>query len=80
MRILPSSVQIVAARALLELEQRELAALAKVHVSTLVRLEAAGWKVPRGHAGTIAAIVDVRESKGVEFIENGVKLNRKPRK
>jgi predicted transcriptional regulator len=44
MRILPTSAQIVAARALLLLEQRKLAELAKVHVSTLVRLEGAGWE------------------------------------
>jgi predicted transcriptional regulator len=79
-KILPTSVQIVAARALLELEQRELARLAKVHVTTLVRLEGAGWDVAPGNATTIARITTVLEGKGVEFIENGVRVNRKPRR
>jgi len=43
--MLPTSAQIVAARALLLMEQRTLAKLADVHVATLVRIEAAGWKV-----------------------------------
>jgi predicted transcriptional regulator len=80
MRILPSSAQIVAARALLQMEQRELAQLAKVHVSTLVRLEAAGWSVAPGNATTIDRVLSVLERKGVEFIELGVRLTKKPRR
>jgi predicted transcriptional regulator len=79
MKILPSSAQLVAARALLLMEQRELARLAKVHVSTLVRLEGAGWDVAPGNASTVTKITNVLEGKGVEFIENGVRLTRKPR-
>jgi predicted transcriptional regulator len=79
-RILPTSSQIVAARALLQLEQRELARLAKVHVSTMVRLEAAGSNVAPGNATTITRITDVLEHKGIEFIEGGVRLVKKPRR
>jgi predicted transcriptional regulator len=80
MRILPTSVQIVAARALLQLEQRELARLAKVHVSTLVRLEGAGWEIAPGNAVTVDRITTVLENKGVEFIELGVRLTKRPRR
>jgi transcriptional regulator with XRE-family HTH domain len=77
---LPSSVQIIAARVLLQMEQRELASLAGVHVSTLVRLEGAGWRVAPGNATTIERILNVFDGRGVEFIENGVRLVRKPRR
>jgi hypothetical protein len=80
MKVLPSSVQIIAARVLLQMEQRELAALAKVHVSTLVRLEGAGWRTAPGNATTIARITDVLEGRGVEFVEHGVRLTKKPRR
>ena len=58
------------------MEQRELARLAKVHVSTLVRLESAGWKVAPGNATTIDRVLSVLERKGIEFIEDGVRLVR----
>jgi predicted transcriptional regulator len=77
---LPTSAQIVAARALLLMEQRKLAELAKVHVSTLVRLESAGWEIAPGNATTVDRITRVLESKGVEFIDNGVRLTKKPRR
>jgi hypothetical protein len=60
--------------------QRELARLAKIHVSTLVRLESAGWKVAPGNATTAERVLDVLERKGVEFIEHGVRLVRRPRR
>lgn len=75
---MPSSAQIVAARALLQVEQRELAQLAKIHVSTLVRLEGAGWNVAPGNATTIDRVVHVLERRGIEFIEYGVRLTKKP--
>jgi hypothetical protein len=51
--------------------------LAKVHVSTLIRLEAAGWNVAPGDATTIDRVT-VLENKGVEFIEFDVRLNQAP--
>lgn len=75
---MPTSAQIIAARALLQLEQRELARLAGVHVSTLVRFEGAGWKMAPGNATTVDRVLGVLERKGVEFVENGVRLTRRP--
>jgi predicted transcriptional regulator len=80
MRVLPSSAQLVAARALLQLEQRELAELSGLHVSTLVRMEAAGWAVIPGTTTSINRVLDVLEKRGVEFIENGVRLTKRPRR
>ena len=79
MRVLPKSCQIVAARALLALEQRELAQLAEVSVSTLIRFEAGGWDI-QGSAKTINRVLAVLEAKGVIFSELGVELTRKPRR
>jgi predicted transcriptional regulator len=76
--ILPSSAQIVAARALLGIGQKELARLAKIHPGTLSRLESAGWAVAPGFASTVGKVVAVLEANGVEFIELGVRLTRKP--
>ena len=53
---------------------------AKVHVTTLVRLEAAGWRIAPGKAETIDRIVRALESEGVRFTELGVELVRKPRR
>jgi len=80
MRVLPSSAQLIAARALLQLEQRQLADLAGLHVSTLVRMEAEGWNVIPGTTTTINRVLDVLERRGVEFIENGVRLTKRPRR
>lgn len=77
---MPASAQIVAARALLQLEQRELARLARIHVSTMVRIEGAGWKLAPGNTATVARVVDVLEHRGIEFIEDGVRLIKKPRR
>jgi predicted transcriptional regulator len=60
--------------------QAELADLADVHVSTLVRLEGAGWKPIPGNMTTVNRVLDVLEKRGVEFIENGVRLTRRPRR
>ena len=79
MRVLPSSAQIVAARALLGIGQKELARLAKIHHTTLSRLESAGWAIAPGFVSTVGKVVAVLEANGVEFIELGVRLTRKPR-
>lgn len=76
---MPKSAQIVAARGLLSMEQRQLAELAGISPSTLVRIESARWKTAPGHTGTVDRVVAVLEKKGVRFTENGVELTRKPR-
>ena len=75
---MPTSVQIIAARALLQLGQRDLAVMAHVHLSTIVRMEGAGWKTAPANSATLERVLDVLEHKGVEFIELGVKLAKKP--
>ena len=77
---MPTSVQIIAARALLQLGQRQLAGLAKVHLSTVVRMERAGWKTAPGNSATIERVLDALESRHVEFIDGGVRVTKKPRK
>ena len=78
--MLPASAQLIAARALLQLEQRELAQLSGLHVNILVRMEADGWEMVPGTTTTINRVLDVLEKRGVEFIENGVRLTRRPRR
>ena len=46
----------------------------------MVRIEAAGWKLAPGNTATVARVIDVHEHRGVEFIENGVRLKRPPRR
>jgi transcriptional regulator with XRE-family HTH domain len=61
-----SAAQIRAARALLNLNQQELARIASVHVATIRRLEAA--TSVRGAADTLWKLQHALESKGVEFL------------
>ena len=58
------------------LEQRQVAAKAKVDASTLHRMEASGSKPTRGHAGNVARVVDVLKKAGVEITDDpdGVRL------
>jgi transcriptional regulator with XRE-family HTH domain len=67
--------QIRAARALLRLDQRELAQRAHVSVATLRRVES-GAENPRPSQHAVSAVQHALEAAGVEFIENGV---RRPR-
>lgn len=77
---MPKSCQLVAARALLGMEQRELARLAEISVSTLIRLEGAGWNAIPGNMSSIDPVLDVLEKKGVTFTERGVELPKKVRR
>lgn len=71
-----NSEQIKAARALLRLEQEELARRAGVSVSTIRRLEAPGGaELVAGD--TAAFVVKVLQEAGVEFIHQGVALKAK---
>ncbi len=40
----------------------------------------AGWKPIPGTMTTINKVLDVLEKRGVEFIENGVRLTKRPRR
>jgi transcriptional regulator with XRE-family HTH domain len=71
-----SAEQIKAARALLRLEQEELARRAGVSVSTIRRLEApSGAELVAGD--TAASVVKILQEAGVEFIHQGVALKPK---
>jgi transcriptional regulator with XRE-family HTH domain len=68
--------QIKAARALLRLEQEELARRAGVSITTVRRLEASrGSELVAGD--TASAVVKALEEAGVEFIHHGVSLTPK---
>lgn len=70
--------QIRAARALLRIEQADLARRAKVSVSTIRRIESA--KMPaRVQAAAMTQIRGVLEQAGAEFIEDGVRRRRPTR-
>jgi transcriptional regulator with XRE-family HTH domain len=73
-----TSEQIRAARALLRLEQDELARRAHVSVVTIRRLEAAEGP-GRVSPATVEAVRRVMERAGAEFIEHGVRRRQPPR-
>ncbi|MBS0598399.1 MAG: helix-turn-helix domain-containing protein [Proteobacteria bacterium] len=64
-----SSSQMRAARALLGIDQRELARLAGVSLPTVQRMEASDGVV-RGVVGTLTKVVNALEAAGVELIGN----------
>jgi predicted transcriptional regulator len=68
---MPSGRQLRAGRILAGLDQSELARLAKVHVTTIVRLEAFEAHQVRGQSGTITAVVNALAKAGVDLGENG---------
>lgn len=70
---LPTGHQLKAARALAGLEQRQVAAKARIDVSTLHRMEASGAKPTRGHAGNVESVVTVLRKAGIEITEDGVR-------
>ncbi len=67
--------QIRAARALLRLDQTEVARRARISLATLRRVESSADK-PRASTLAVTAIQQALEKAGVEFIENGVRLRR----
>ena len=58
-------------RILAGLDRSELARLAKVHITTIVRLEAFDAQQVRGQSGTITAVVNALAKPGIELGENG---------
>ncbi|MBD9367665.1 helix-turn-helix transcriptional regulator [Xanthomonas sp. XNM01] len=65
-----SAAQLRAARALLGIDQRQLAAMAGVSLPTIQRMEASDGTV-RGVVGTLVKVVDALEHAGVELIGPG---------
>ena len=71
--------QLRAARALLRLEQAEVARRAQVSLATLRRVERGSDK-PRASARALGLIQRTLEAAGAEFIDNGVKRRAAIRK
>jgi ribosome-binding protein aMBF1 (putative translation factor) len=65
-----------AARALAGLEQRQVAAKAKINPTTLHRMEGSEDKPTRGHAGNVERVIEVLRKAGVEMTQDprGVRL------
>jgi hypothetical protein len=57
----------------------ELARLAKVHASTVSRMEAAGAETVSAHPKNIEAVLTVLERRGVVIEEDGIRLRGKRR-
>lgn len=81
-----SAAQLRAARALLGIDQRTLAAMAGVSLPTIQRMEASQGHV-RGAVSTLTKIVEALDAAGVELIGNeqpsqgrgrGVRLKEPP--
>jgi predicted transcriptional regulator len=68
---MPTGRQLRAARILAGLDQTDLAKLAKVHPTTIIRLEAFDAAPVRGHSATITALVNALAKAGVDIGENG---------
>ncbi|NZA25221.1 helix-turn-helix transcriptional regulator [Luteimonas sp. SJ-92] len=64
-----SAAQLRAARALLGIDQRTLAAMAGVSLPTIQRMESSRGDV-RGVVGTLTRIVEALDAAGVELIGN----------
>jgi transcriptional regulator with XRE-family HTH domain len=73
-----SAEQIRAARALMRIEQDELARRARVSATTVRRIEAAGG-LDRVSEATVGNIRRALEEAGAEFIDNGVRRRRSTR-
>jgi len=69
--LLTTGNQLKAARALVGVEQRDLAQAAGVHVNTVRSMEAAGASAIAGRAQNVQAVQRVLEANGVEFLNHG---------
>ena len=65
-----SSAQLRAARALLGIDQRELARLARLSVPTIQRMEASDGVI-RGNVDSLVKLISALERSGVEVIAEG---------
>lgn len=65
-----TSTQLRAARALLDLDQRELADLSNLSVPTIQRMEASEGVV-RGNVDSLMKLVEALDDAGVELINEG---------
>lgn len=66
-----SAAQLRAARALLGIDQRQLASLSGVSLPTIQRMEASQGDSVRGVIATLTRVVTALETNGIELIGNG---------
>jgi transcriptional regulator with XRE-family HTH domain len=69
--MLTTGNQLKAARALIELDQGQVAALANVNVNTIRNMESAGSGQIAGRAQTVQLVQRVLENAGIEFLNHG---------
>ncbi|RUX50039.1 hypothetical protein EOA33_10735 [Mesorhizobium sp. M4A.F.Ca.ET.050.02.1.1] len=69
--MLTTGNQLKAARALIGVEQKEVADLAGVNVNTIRSMEAAGAGPIAGRAQNVQVVQRVLEARGVEFLNHG---------
>ena len=65
-----SSAQLRAARALLGIDQRELAALARLSVPTIQRMESSAGVI-RGNVDSLVKLIGALDRAGIELIAEG---------
>lgn len=70
-----TAAQLRAARALLGVDQRQLAALCGLSVPTIQRMEASG-EVIRGNVDSLMKLVSALEGAGIELINEGAASDR----
>ena len=81
--MLTTGNQLRAARALIEMDQTDLAARAKLSVNTIQNMERSGARPIAGRSANVQRVQAVLETAGIEFLngnEPGVRLKRKPRR
>jgi hypothetical protein len=69
--MLTTGNQLKAARALIGVDQAELAQSAGVHVNTIRSMEASGLEGIAGRAQNVQAVQLALEEKGIEFLNHG---------
>ncbi|MEX2741060.1 helix-turn-helix domain-containing protein [Rhizobium mongolense] len=69
--MLTTGNQLKAARALIGIEQIEVAGAAGVHVNTIRAMEASGGMPIAGRAQNVQAVQRALESHGIEFLNHG---------
>ena len=77
-----TSRQIKAARALLNITVADMAKLAEIGFTTMVRLESAGDEIPAANVKTLNSVKIAIEKAGIEFIgspENGAGVRWRPK-
>lgn len=79
--MLTTGNQLKAARALIGMEQLELATKADVHVNTIRSMEASGSAPITGRSQNVQAVQRALEQAGIEFLNHGnpgVRLRDRP--